>query len=242
LSFKVSRTIAAATDYRKSLVWGYLGLMLFISGISCVVILSFDSVFEYLHKSMPEFLLRAGTSEYHINRYYSENGFVRAYRLVLLLSCVLSVAGVALSFWRRTISRGSSLLASRIKHLLAIHVFRTDSTLLGVLDRYAGSTLLGIATIILVFSMFTMPIRSDEALMYTSVASSVLPLWSVAYIAPNNHVGYAALVWVGHFIWGDAVPGMPIFGLFAWVLSIVILHQILVELLGMVLFLSFLLP
>jgi hypothetical protein len=181
---------------------------------------------------MPEFLLRAGTSEYHVSRYYSQNGFVRAYRLVVLLSCVLSMAGGALWLWRRTIFRRSNLLASRLKSLLAIQVFRSDATLLGMLDRYAGLTLLAIATIILVFSMFTMPIRSDEASMYTSVASSVLPLWSVAYIAPNNHVGYAALVWAGHFIWSDGIPGMRIFSLFAWVLSIVILHQILVELFG----------
>ncbi len=66
--------------------------------------------------------------------------------------------------------------------------------------------------------------------MYDSVSSSILPLWAVAYISPNNHVGYASLVWLGHFVWGDSIPGMRVFSFLAWSISIVILFQIYFEL------------
>lgn len=83
-------------------------------------------------------------------------------------------------------------------------------------------------------AMWAMPIRCDEADMYTSVCSSTLPLWAVAYISPNNHVGDAALVWSGSFLWGDSVTGMRVFSLMAWLLGCWFLLQIQREVFGAV--------
>ncbi|HUP20844.1 MAG TPA: hypothetical protein VM778_12965, partial [Gemmatimonadota bacterium] len=76
------------------------------------------------------------------------------------------------------------------------------------------------------------PIREDEAAMYDSVASSWVPLWLAAGISTNNQPGHSALVWAGHFLWGDSVAGMRLFSPVFWGLSVVVAGRLHAALVG----------
>jgi hypothetical protein len=215
-----------SAEYGKFLV-GCLGIALSGTGILSIVFLIIYS--NLLQARMPAILSWAGVSRYHLAHYYTDASFVRAYRFGLVFSCLLVLSGSILYFLRIRILKMCSAIISQLKRLFVIHWALHHTSVLVKLDRCSGSALLGVASVVMVVAMFTMPIRADEAIMYDSVSSSILPLWAVAYIAPNNHVGYAALVWLGNFLWGDSIPGMRLFSFLAWVFCLVILCQIYIE-------------
>lgn len=213
----------------KKSLYGYLCLM--ISGAGALALALLLMYGEFLHMYMPDILVKSGISRYHVEHYLTDTTFLRAYRCSLFLSCLFIFLGGALWFLQAQVVALLALLRSRLKELLAIRQVTAQESAfrLATFDRYAGVVLLGVAAVVMLIGMFTMPIRGDEAVMYDSVASSTLPVWAVAYIAPNNHVGYSSLVWLGHFFWDDSISGMRWFSFVAWLLAIVLLAQICLE-------------
>jgi hypothetical protein len=175
---------------------------------------------------MPEILSRSGVSLYHIEHYWTDANFVKVRGFGLLASIILILLGLGLWLLREKVFAGLRSVKDRLRRMLVIRL-ESKSTRF---DHYSGFALLGSALVVLLVAIFRMPIRCDEAGMYDGVCSSMLPLWAVAYISPNNHVGYALFVWLGHFFWHDSVAGMRIFSLSAWILSVLVLSQIYFEL------------
>ena len=177
---------------------------------------------------MPEILAKSGASRNNIERYWTDASFAKARGFGLLASFILIILGTGLWLLRVKVLAGLNSVKNQLKRLLIIRL-ESNST---KFDRYPGFALLGTALLVSLIAIFTLPIRCDEAAMYDGVCASILPLWAVAYISPTNHVGYALLVWLGHFLWHDSIAGMRIFSLFSWSLSVLILSQVYFEIFG----------
>ena len=129
--------------------------------------LAFLSIYnEILRIHMPEILLWAGVSRYHIDQYFTDAGFIRVYRLSLLLSCLLIFSGGMLWLLRVRIFSLISSFTSRLNRLLAIRKCERTESQWTKFDQFSGSVLLGVAVVLMLTGMFTMPIRADEATMY----------------------------------------------------------------------------
>ncbi|HUP20709.1 MAG TPA: hypothetical protein VM778_12250 [Gemmatimonadota bacterium] len=170
-------------------------------------------------------------SEYHLRTYLTPELARRGYRLALL-SVALLTAGGAVGWTRaETIAARVRAEAARFRQLVTAPP-ATPHPASRPWDRVGGAALLLVSAAVAIRALVAFPVRGDEAAMYDSVASSWVPLWLVAGISTNNHPGYSALVWAGHFLWGDGVTGMRLFSLVFWGLSVVVAGRLHAGLVG----------
>lgn len=196
-----------------------------VTGLTAVLLYS-----ESFERNAPQILVKAGISQYHVEHYWTAEKSNQIRSLSFVASIVLIVVGIVLWHQRAIVFGSLAGAISRLKDALRIRSQEPAPTSVSRIDFYSGLTSLLIAAIIMVIAALQMPIRCDEAAMYDSVCSSILPVWAVAYISPNNHVGYSLFVWLGHFIWHDNVAGMRIFSILSWMVSALVLSQIYLEL------------
>ena len=228
MDLRGSRIFKAVVSLRTWIVLAALGLL----GIGLLLLMSALVPGDWFQATIRATLSRSGVSEYHIKTYVTADRLVSARRKAswLALGCLGLAAGI---WWKGEGLFGT--LRRAISRLRILLLWRTEGERrhwCRILDGLAGGILLAVLVGCMIRSMVALPVACDEATMYDSVCSSALPLWAVAYIAPNNHVGFAWLVWVGHFVWGDSVPGMRVFSLLAWALSAAMLCQIMREVAG----------
>ena len=187
---------------------------------------------SYLEVEIPGLLCRMGMNSFYVAKHYHPEQFGRLYLAAVVASASTMIIATA-GWWRRDdLSQAILGARTRLVELLRHRSYPAGDTRLWRIDCVCGIVLLAVGMGIMILGAATLPIRCDEAGMYNSVCSSRLPVWLVAYIAPNNHVGLSGFLWLGHFAWGDSILGMRVFSLFAWLVMTWALMQIEGEVFG----------